>query len=77
MVNSILATGVQGVQRGLNDARENAQTIASNVTGSPIDLAEPLLSLKLNLVQVQASGKVVEVVDEILSSITEIRDNQG
>jgi len=75
MVNSILSAGVQGVQRGISAAQENAQTIASG-SSSPAELAEPLLSLKLNLVQVQASGKVVEVVDEILSTITDIRNDE-
>ena len=75
MVNSILSTGVQGVQRGIKAAQENAQTVASG-TNSPAELVEPLLSLKLNLVQVQASGKVVEVVDDILSTITNIRNDE-
>lgn len=79
MVNSILGTGISGIQRGLQGARENAQTIASadalegKVTAS--GLAEPLVGLKVNLQQVQASARVVETVDDILASLLRSTDN--
>jgi len=72
-INSILATGVQGIQRGLSSARENAQQIASfgttNQDASLAGLAEPLVGLRQDLAQVQASAKVVSTVDDLLSSL--------
>ncbi len=72
-INSVLATGVQGIQRGLESARENAQKIASFGTTSEntslSGLAEPLVALRQDLAQVQASAEVVSTVDELLSSL--------
>ena len=74
-VNSILATGVQGIQRGLSSAREHAQEVASfgttNQEASVSGLAEPLIGLRQDLSQVQASAKVVSTVDELLNSLLE------
>lgn len=74
-INSILATGVQGIQRGLSSAREHAQEVASfgttNQAGSFSGLAEPLIGLRQDLAQVQASAKVVSTVDEMLNSLFE------
>ena len=73
MVNSILGSGIAGIQRGIQGVRENAQTIASAAVQKgdvgAADLAAPLVDLKVNLHQVQASAKVVETVDEILASL--------
>jgi len=72
-VNSILATGIQGIQRGLSSARENAEQVASfgttNQDASLAGLAEPLIGLRQDLAQVQASAAVVSTVDELLSSL--------
>ena len=61
-INSILATGIQGIQRGLSSARENAQQVASLGTTSTSEptltgLAEPLIGLRQDLAQVQASAE--------------------
>ena len=71
-----LASGIEGIQRGINKARENAHTIATSQGGSVNELTEPLIDLKLNLVQVQASAEVVKTVDELFASIARIRDNE-
>jgi len=72
-INSILATGVQGVQRGLSSAREHAQEVASFGTTdqntSLSGLAEPLIGLRQDLAQVQASSAVVSTVDELLNGL--------
>ena len=72
-INSILATGVQGIQRGLSSAREHAQEVASfgttNQDPSASGLAEPLIGLRQDLAQVQASAEVVSTVDELLNSL--------
>ncbi|MCK4743259.1 MAG: hypothetical protein KAT25_05525 [Sulfuriflexus sp.] len=74
-INSVLSTGVQGIQRGLSGAREHAQQVASfgttNQDASVSSLAEPLIGLRQDLAQVQASAKVVSTVDELLNSLLE------
>jgi len=78
-INSILATGVQGVQRGLSSAREHAQEVASfgttNQNSSLSGLAEPLIGLRQDLAQVQASSVVVSTVDELLNGL--LKDFNG
>jgi hypothetical protein len=64
-----LGSGIQGIQRGLNSARESAHTIATAQQGSVTDIAGPLIGLKQSLVQVQASVEVVKTVDETLNSL--------
>lgn len=73
---SALASGIEGIRRGLNKARENAHTIATSQGGSLSELTGPLIDLKLNLIQVKASAQVVKTVDEIFASITRIRDRE-
>lgn len=72
-INSVLATGVQGIQRGLSSARDHAQQVASfGTTGqdsSLSSLAEPLVALRQDLAQVQASAEVVATVDDLLASL--------
>jgi len=72
-INSVLATGVQGIQRGLSSAREHAQQVASFGTtdrdASVSSLAEPLIGLRQDLAQVRASSEVVATVDEMLASL--------
>lgn len=60
-----------GVQRGLQGAQENAAKIASagQMGGTPADLVGPLVGLKLNELQVQASAEVIKVVDDMLGSL--------
>jgi len=72
-IDSILSAGVQGVQRGLNSAREHAQEVANYGTTeqspSVSGLAEPLIGLRQDLAQVQASAAVVSTVDDLLNSL--------
>jgi len=79
-INPILNSGVQGVQAGLASARNNAERIASFGTtesGAEIGgLAEPLIGLKQDLLQVRASAEVISTVDEILTGLFD-QDNQS
>lgn len=72
-INSILATGVQGIQRGLSSAREHAVEVArfgtTNQDTSLSGLVEPLIGIRQDLAQVQASAAVVATVDELLESL--------
>jgi hypothetical protein len=63
---------VLGIQRGLRGAQENAAKIASadQFSGAePTELVEPLVNLKANELQVQASAKVIKAVDEMIGSL--------
>lgn len=66
---SALGSAIQGIQRGLNTARESAHEIATAQQGSVTDIAESLIGLKLGLVQVQASSEVVKTVDQTINSL--------
>lgn len=67
-----LGSALQGIQRGLNGARENAHNIATATSpGSLTDITESLIGLKQNVVQVQASAEVVKTVDSIINSLLE------
>ena len=71
MIKPILATGVEGIQKGLNGARQHAQEIASAGASSDAgfaDFVQPLVALQGDLHQVQASAQVIRTVDEILTA---------
>ncbi len=61
-----------GIQRGMQGARENAAKIASAdafTNGDPSSVVEPLVGLKANEIQVEASAKVLKAVDEMIGSL--------
>ena len=73
---SALNTGIVGIQRGVNSARSHAAQIASAETmnaDSPTDLADPLVGLISDRLQVQASAKVVKAIDQMLGSLIDIK----
>ena len=67
-----LGSALQGIQRGISGARENAHNIATSTSsGSLSDITESLVGLKQNVVQVQASAEVVKTVDSMINSLLE------
>lgn len=76
-VLSIQNNAVMGIQQGLNNMRRNAAEIASadqlSQAGSGTDLVGPLVELKQNQMQVQASAKVVSAADEVLGTLLDIK----
>jgi len=80
-INPILNSGVQGVQAGLASARDNAERVArfgTTESGAELGgLAEPLIGLKQDLLQVQASAEVISTVDEILTSLFDQNNQSG
>lgn len=71
MIKSVLSIGVEGVQRGVNNARTHAQEIATAGTSADagfVDFARPLFELQNDLRQVQASAEVISVADEIITA---------
>ncbi len=69
-ISGAFTQAMLGVQRGVDGARENAGKIAqAGQTGDPAALVEPLVNLRFNEMQVQASAEVIKTVDEMLGSL--------
>lgn len=72
--NSLLATGVQGLQAGLNRANQAAGAIARNgTTEQGGDLATPIVDLKRSEIQVKASAAVIKTADELVGTLIDIK----
>jgi len=70
-----LNTGILGIQRGLVQVQRSASTIASTASMSadnPSDLAGPMVDLVTARIQVGASARVVETIDETLGTIIDV-----
>ncbi|WP_455234081.1 hypothetical protein [Thiogranum longum] len=71
-IDGALSHAITGIQRGLSSARDHAAQIASKETfenGSPTGMAEPLVGLRADQLQVQASTQVLKAVDDMLGSL--------
>jgi hypothetical protein len=71
-IEGVFNQAMLGIQRGLSSARDHASQIASvgqfNDDG-PSSLVEPMLGLKQDALQVQASTEVLKTVDDMLGSL--------
>ena len=75
-----LNSGISGINQGLANMRRDASAIAQAVTDDtgtrnierPADVASSLVNLKMDALQVQASGKVVESVSTIIGSLLDV-----
>ena len=73
-VTSVLSTGVQGVQAGMNRANQAAGDIARfGTTEQNGDLATSLVDLKVSEQQVKASAAVIKSADEMMGTLIDIR----
>lgn len=71
---SLLATGVQGVQKGLARANEAGGQIARfGTTEQDGDLATPIVELKRSELQVKASAAVIKTADEMVGTLIDIK----
>ena len=76
MIDSINNTALAGIQTGLNGLQKNASQIASKSTmegKNTQPLVESLVDLKANVQQVSASVKLLEVNDQLIGSLLDIR----
>ncbi|MGK0500162.1 MAG: hypothetical protein ACJAYG_001809 [Oceanicoccus sp.] len=86
MVDSVLSSGLQGIQAGIGQARQAAQDIAdatvaptSNDATGPASkdpvraIAEAAVALRVSEQQVQASAAVVKTADEVLGTILDTK----
>ena len=75
-----LNTGVNGINQGISNMRRNASDIAQAINRGtdnggierPADAATSLVNLKLDVLQVQSSAKVVESVSTIIGSLLDV-----
>lgn len=71
-IEGALSQTMTGIQRGLASARNHAGQIASAgqfTNESPASLAEPLVGLIQDRLQVSASTQVLKAVDDMLGSL--------
>jgi hypothetical protein len=71
-IDGVFSQAMLGIQRGLSSARDHAAEIASASqfeNDSPSSLVEPMLGLKLDKLQVQASTVVLKAYDEMIGSL--------
>ena len=71
-IDSVFSQAMLGIQRGLGSASRHAADIASagRLDGdSPVNLVEPLVGLKQDKLQVQASAEVLKACDEMIGSL--------
>ncbi len=74
--SSLLDTGMTGIQKGMNDLQKNASEIASKSTmegENTKPLIESLVDLKANVQQVEVSTKLVQVSDEVIGTLLDIK----
>lgn len=73
-INSVLGSGLQGVQNGFSTVNKAADQIAKlDKSGNPAgDITEAAVSLQEGKLQVQASAKVLETVNKTIGSLIDI-----
>ena len=72
-INSVLQSGLHGIQAGLNGLQKSAQTIATATTdtgpATTKDMAEAVVELRLYEQGVKGSARVVKAADEMMGSL--------
>ncbi|MDB6061295.1 MAG: hypothetical protein JWM78_1398 [Verrucomicrobiaceae bacterium] len=72
-INSVLSTGVQGLQAGIQRTNQAAGTIARAGTDENSDLTTPIVDLKRGEQQVKASAAVIKAADETIGTLIDIK----
>ena len=82
---SAIDNGLQGIQKGMNGLKKNAHEIANAKSGIDIenaisgqapgvnDVTQPLIEMKMNKLQVQASAKVVQTSLDLIGTIIDLK----
>lgn len=71
---SALNTGVNGINQGLRNLRRDASAVAQAVGNDQnLDVASALVNVKQDTLQIAASAKVVETVDDLLGSLLDVK----
>ncbi len=73
-INSIMSSGLQGIQSGINRAsRAGGQIAGVALSGEVGDMTASLIDLKIGELQVKASANVIKVGDQMLGSLIDIK----
>ena len=77
-MNGLSATSyaLLGIQRGLEGAKRNAADIASADQFSqdnPVSLAQSMVELKQNSLQVKASAKAFEIISSTIGTLINVK----
>ena len=75
MIDSIIGTGLKGVQLGLQNAARDAQKVTEAFNPenpNPEEATNALVNLKLDEHQTKASSKVIQVGKKLLDSVLDI-----
>lgn len=74
-INSVLGSGLQGVQKGFSTVNQAAERIAKvDTSDNPSgDLTEAAVSLQQGKQQVQASAKVLQTANDTIGSLIDIK----
>ena len=69
-IESTFQSGISGIQRGLDDARQAAHEIATAVDNEdPTEVVQPLVDLKEAELQVKTNAEVVQAADEMVGTL--------
>jgi hypothetical protein len=74
-ISSALSNALHGIQKGLTGMDKNAAKIASVEafnSQNPADVAQPLVDMQNNRLQVEASAKVMKTVDATIGSLIDV-----
>ncbi|MCG8312537.1 MAG: hypothetical protein MI976_04925 [Pseudomonadales bacterium] len=73
-INSVLGSGLQGVQKGFSTVNQAADKIAKLNESSDLetDITESAVSLQKGKLQVQASARVLETANRTIGSLIDI-----
>jgi hypothetical protein len=68
-VTSAFGNAVAGIQRGMEGMARNAEEITRAAGSEGGDIVTPLLESHLNQLQVEASAKVINTLDDTIGSL--------
>jgi hypothetical protein len=74
-ISSALGNALHGIQKGLTGMDRNAATIASAEafnSQNPANVAQPLVDMQNNRLQVEASAKIMKTVDATIGSLIDV-----
>lgn len=72
---SAMNLGIQGIQKGMDGLRQNAQQIASNTSSNDVsggDISASLIDMNLNKLEVEMSAKVVKTASDMIGTLLDI-----
>ncbi len=74
-ISSALGNALYGIQKGLTGMDKNAAKIASAESfnsQNPADIAQPLVDMQNNRLQVEVSAKIMKTVDTTIGSLIDV-----